>query len=139
MFDEKTDARHLAATKEWLQIGAIIVLAIMILIQGLANANAAETKTGCVTVESLRAHKDATWSVQLTARQFVFLEGVFVMNPMTHPGFPDGDKVFIIKRGDTGMFVWTDESEKLSCDTMPWAAKLEELVDQVGKSGGDDL
>lgn len=133
------DGLKIEERAEWVKLATIVVLSLWILLEAIAKVDAAETKTGCVTVESLRAHKDATWSVQLTARQFVFLEGVFVMNPMTHPGFPDGDKVFIIKRGDTGMFVWTDESEKLSCDTMPWAAKLEELVDQVGKSGGDDL
>ena len=95
----------------------------------------------CTPVAKLKAANESVQWRPLTAREMVFLQGVFAMNPITHPGLPVGDKAFLVSKAgeENSIVVWTDGSATLSCDSMIAPKALVDMLSKLKGGGGDDL
>ena len=91
----------------------------------------------CASLEKAQnaAGKD-TAIAPLTAAQFHFLQGVYVLHPTMPDGLPPGDGTLLLNRdhGDDGLILWT--LGPLVCEPMPAPKKLIDYLAQV-KSGAD--
>src|SRR5208337_3582306 len=103
----------------------------------LASSAVAEESPRCASLEKAQnsAGKD-TAIAPLTAAQFHFLQGVYVLNPTMPDGLPPGDGALLLTRdhGDDGLILWT--LGPLVCEPMPAPKKLIDYLAQV-KSGAD--
>src|SRR5580658_2558220 len=100
-----------------------IALAASIGVIALApfTARAADSAPRCTDISvpksAIEAHK-GKW-IELTAEQWQFLRGVFVLNPNTPPGLPYGDKAVLAQvDGKSGGLVLFIDGE-MACTPMP--------------------
>jgi hypothetical protein len=69
--------------------------------------------------------------IELSGDQWQFLRGIYVMNPLTPPGLPYGDKAVLAKvPGDKGGVVFFID-DKRACTPMPVPDELLKLMDDV--------
>lgn len=96
----------------------------------LALAAAVVCRPYAVFEERVRdAH--GTW-VQLTSEQRAFVAGVFVMNPLTPPGLPLGDKAVLarVPSDESGLIFFIDEA--MACNLMPVPKVVVDMLIEVG-------
>ena len=85
----------------------------------LASSAVAEESPRCASLEKAQnaAGKD-TAIAPLTAAQFHFLQGVYVLHPTMPDGLPPGDGALLLTRdhGDDGLILWTLGAARLRAD-----------------------
>ena len=95
-------------------------------------AEAAESRCTDISVpkSAIEAH-NGKW-IELTAEQWEFLRGVFVLNPNTPPGLPFGDKAVLAQvSGDTGGLVFFIDGDR-ACTPMAAPRELITILRDVG-------
>ena len=119
------------------EVGAMLKATVLLSFACLASSAVAAESPRCASLEKTQkaAGKD-TAIAPLTPAQFHFLQGVYVLSPMTPDGFPPGDGALLLTRdhGDEGLILWTLGS--LVCEPMPAPKKLLDYLARV-KSGAD--
>jgi len=102
----------------------------------LASSAVAEESPRCASLEKAQnaAGKD-TAIAPLTAAQFHFLQGVYVLNPTMPDGLPPGDGALLLTRdhSDDGLILWT--LGPLVSEPMPAPKKL---IDYLGQDHFED-
>jgi hypothetical protein len=85
-----------------------------------------------VEVQNQVKAQHATWTEATTAQRY-FLQGIFVLNPMTPAGRPPGDKAVVVKAEgeETGFVLWIDGEQ--ACDPMPLPKMLIDMVGDIGR------
>ena len=79
---------------------------------------------------AIEAH-NGKW-IELTADQWQFLRGVYVLNPNTPAGMPFGDKAVLAQvSGDTGGLVFFIDGDR-ACTPMPVPQALVDVLRDVG-------
>jgi hypothetical protein len=97
---------------------------------------AAESSSRCTDISipksAVEAHK-GKW-IELTADQWQFLRGVFVLNPNTPPGLPYGDKAALAQiDGDPGGLVFFIDGDR-ACTPMAVPGVLVSMIRDVAAS-----
>jgi hypothetical protein len=83
--------------------------------------------------KSAFAAHNGKW-IELTAEQWEFLRGVFVLNPNTPPGLPYGDKAVLAQvDGDPGGLVFFIDGER-ACTPMAVPGVLVSMIKDVAAS-----
>jgi hypothetical protein len=74
--------------------------------------------------------RNGTW-IELTADQWQFLRGIYVMNPETPPGLPYGDKAVLarMKGSESGLVFFIDGDK--ACTPMVAPPQLLVLMEEV--------
>jgi hypothetical protein len=94
----------------------------------------------CVDVSKPRGaiEGDGGKWIELTHEQFLFAEGVYVMNPQTPPGFPFGDRAALLqKSGDEGGLIFFIDGER-ACSPMPVPKEFIDLMMDLGNIKHED-
>ena len=74
--------------------------------------------------------RNGKW-IQLTPEQWVFLRGIYAMNPLTPPGLPYGNKAALAKvDGNDGGLIFFIDGDK-ACTPMPVPKTLLSMMDDV--------
>jgi len=119
------------------QVAAMLKAAALLSCACLASSAVAEESPRCASLEKAQnAAGKGTAIAPLTAAQFHFLQGVYVLHPTMPDGLPPGDGALLLTRdhGDDGLILWT--LGPLVCEPMPAPKKLIDYLAQV-KSGAD--
>jgi hypothetical protein len=83
-----------------------------------------------VPKKAIEAH-NGKW-IELTADQWQFLRGVYVLNPNTPAGMPYGDKAVLAQiSGDTGGLVFFIDGDR-ACTPMAVPGELIAMIKDVG-------
>src|SRR5271166_5299980 len=118
------------------EVAAMLRAAALLSFACLASSAVAEEGPRCASLEKAQnsAGKD-TAIAPLTAAQFHFLQGVYVLNPTMPDGLPPGDGALLLTRdhGDDGLILWT--LGPLVCEPMPAPKKL---IDYLGQDHFED-
>ena len=103
----------------------------------LASSAAAAGTPRCASLDKAQnaAGKD-TAIAPLTPAQFHFLQGVYVLSPMTPDGLPPGDGALLLTHDHGGEGLILRTLGPLVCEPMPAPKKLIDYLAQV-KSGAD--
>lgn len=100
----------------------------------LAFSSHAYAGSRCVDLSipkaAIEAH-EGKW-IALTAEQYRFLEGVYVLNPRTNAGLPFGDAAVMARSKDGGdaLIFWIDGAS--ACDPMPVPKALVDMLSDIG-------
>jgi hypothetical protein len=106
-----------------------------------ADSSSARCTDISVPKGAITAH-NGKW-IELTAEQWQFLRGVFVLNPNTPPGLPYGDKAVLAQvDGDPGGLVFFIDGDR-ACTPMAVPGVLVGMIREVAASNisheGDGL
>lgn len=107
---------------------SLLALGFLALGTTLANAQnvCVDIKVPKAAIESRGGH----W-VELTPEQWRFLEGVYVVNPLTPPGLPFGDKAALAQvEGNDGALVFFIDGDR-ACAPMPIPHELLGMLKDV--------
>lgn len=97
------------------------------------TALAQQKPTVCVSIEIPKGAilaRDGSWT-ELSNQQWQFLRGVFVLDPLTPPGLPYGDKAFLAQiKGDAGGLVFFIDGDQ-ACSPMPVPVELVDMLKEI--------
>jgi hypothetical protein len=114
---------------------AVGFIGVMALVSHAALASeqlAAKCTDVSVPKTAIEAH-NGKW-IELTADQWQFLRGVYVLNPNTPAGMPYGDKAVLAQvTGDTGGLVFFIDGDR-ACTPMAVPGELIAMIKDVGAS-----
>jgi len=109
-----------------------VIALVGFMAQAAADSSPARCTDVSVPKDAIEAH-NGKW-IELTADQWQFLRGVFVLNPNTPPGLPYGDKAALAQLdGEPGGLVFFIDGDR-ACTPMAVPGVLVSMMRDVAAS-----
>ena len=82
---------------------------------------------------------DGYRTTKLTAGQYHFVEGIWLLHPRTPAGLPPGDGASLLTKAGSDDAVIVFTKKKLGCYMMPVTGKMIDYLRQIKDGPGEDL